>query len=164
MSKRVLFTPEHEAVIKENFTLLDDDKDGKLTYEQAALLYRALGQTVSEKDISLIFCEFFKLKDPPPLTEPLIDFEKFTDMFQLHYSRPLTEDALSEAFRVFDANNSGRLSADKLRELLSTRGERLSPQDMERLLMLANQGRDQLFDYVALAKRLIDGPEGIHNM
>eukprot|EP00922_Rhytidocystis_sp_ex-Travisia-forbesii_P042287 GHVS01063185.1.p1 GENE.GHVS01063185.1~~GHVS01063185.1.p1 ORF type:complete len:205 (+),score=37.50 GHVS01063185.1:292-906(+) len=51
---KVKFSDKHKALIKENFDVLDDDKDGRIEQDQFATLFRTLGQTITEAALNKI--------------------------------------------------------------------------------------------------------------
>lgn len=64
---KIKFETQHLKLIQQNFDLLDDNKRGKIDSEQFSILYRALGQTISERELDKIKEEYFKeSKDQSP--------------------------------------------------------------------------------------------------
>lgn len=107
---------EFVETFQENFDLVDDDKDGMITKEQATLLFRGLGQTPTESEMKEILHS---------LPES-ISFRAFCDWFGVNYKDPSSEDAITKAFRVFDLSNSGVLPLSKFRELLTSLGDSMN--------------------------------------
>ena len=105
---------------RDNFDLVDADKDGMITREEAATLFRGLGQTPTESEMK-------ELSLSLPGTS---GFEDFTNWFAASYKQPNTELEIAKAFRVFDLSNSGVLSISKFRELLSNLGDAMSSEDV----------------------------------
>ena len=68
-----------------------------------------------------------------------------------------------QAFRVFDLLDTGKLSADKFKEVLTTLGEAVSDDDLDAILKEAVMDEGGNFDYTELAKILCAGPKGIRN-
>ena len=84
-----------------------------------------------------------------------VSFQQFARTFAETYQKPLTESALINAFNVFDANNTGKLTQTQLHEILTKRGEALTKEEVEELMLLAALGHAKETDYALLAKRYI---------
>lgn len=82
------------------------------------------------------------------------DFERI--MSDLETSeRPLMADDVLAAFRVFDESGSGFLRVHDLRTALTTMGERLSDDEFDQLMLLAQVGDNGLVDYRELSKKMV---------
>lgn len=166
-------------LIKDNFELLCDRKDGRITSEQFSILYRSLGQTVSERELERIKQEYFiddkencnnngasvetynsaDVKSCKDKKSGGITFEQFLQAFIANYKAPISELVLRQSFQIFDAENTGRISTVDFIELMCTRGEPLPKNEVDELLKIANVDRNKKdFDYIALAEKLYAGP------
>jgi Ca2+-binding EF-hand superfamily protein len=141
---------EFLASFKENYDLVDDDKDGLITREQASLLYRGLGQTPTNSELNELV-----EKLPQQVT-----FEDFINWFGASYKQPVAESDLVRAFRVFDLSNSGVLPVTKFRELLTNLGDHMTSEEIEEILKEIPVDSRGNFDYVVFARRLSEGPKG----
>lgn len=175
---------QHLRLIEQNFYLLDDDNDKHITKRQARLLFRALGQTSTNKELERILDEGIRLlqqsarlapvtRRPPeagPLgqppeeeAEPRIDFDGFVRIFESSYQTPISADVVVEGLQLFDPELTGRMSLTQLRSLLaSPMGEPLTGSDLEDILRLAScftrEGwSPNEIDYVAFIEKLRSG-------
>jgi Ca2+-binding EF-hand superfamily protein len=137
--------------IRRNFDLMDADEDGRLSRDEVGVLIRALGQNPTDQELR-------ELLDDVPAH---VDFHGFVNLFQAKYREPTGADVLIQAFHVFDLLDTGKLSADKFREVLTTLGEHVRDADIDAILEEAKLDENGMFDYVALAKSLCAGPRGI---
>lgn len=154
---------EHLRLIEQNFNLLDVDRDGKITKREAGLLFRSLGQTVSNKRLEKILSAHFQpasqhdfkkvTRNPsssqekvPPgkeptqveTSEPTIDFSSFMQLFEDAYQQPLSVDIVIQSLQLFDPERTGHLSLTRLRDILSySDAEPLRGDDLEDIMRLA---------------------------
>jgi calmodulin len=135
---------------RENFELIDDDKDGIITRDQASLLFRGLGQTPTNSE----------LNDMVEHLPQQVTFEDFVHWFGSSYRIPISERDLTRAFRVFDLSNSGVLPVSKFRELLTNLGDHMSSEEIEEIVKEIPVDSRGNFDYVVFARRLAEGPKG----
>ena len=112
--------PEFTETFLENFNLVDEDKDGFLTREEASILFRGLGQTPTESE----------MKELVRTLPGQISFDVFRQWFGTNYQNPSTEAAITKAFGVFDLSNSGVLPLTKFRELLTSLGDSMSKDEV----------------------------------
>lgn len=64
-------------------------------------------------------------------------------------------DDLVEAFRVFDKMKNGTVPADDVRHYLTTLGEKMSEEEVEDMLKLADIDQEGNIDYVKFSKVLM---------
>ncbi|KAF7458745.1 putative myosin regulatory light chain [Cryptosporidium felis] len=162
------------TAIRETFDLADDDSDGKINFDQACILFRVLGQTITDRDLKRTLLEGWPGIDSR--SEELgnkgvnkvdtsslapIEFDAFIKIFRAKYRVPYDENTLIEAFQVFDPENTGLMPANSFIKLMTTTGEPVPSNDVEDLLLLANVDKDGNFDYTQLARRLVEGPKNV---
>jgi calmodulin len=135
---------------RENFDLVDQDKDGLITREQASLLFRGLGQTPTNSELNELINKL----------PQQVSFDSFIRWFGASYKHPVNQNDLTRAFRVFDLSNSGVLPVSKFRELLTNLGDHMSSEEIEEILKEIPVDSRGNFDYVVFARRLSEGPKG----
>eukprot|EP00746_Dinoflagellata_sp_MGD_P162949 gnl/MRDRNA2_/MRDRNA2_90723_c0_seq1.p1 gnl/MRDRNA2_/MRDRNA2_90723_c0~~gnl/MRDRNA2_/MRDRNA2_90723_c0_seq1.p1 ORF type:complete len:160 (+),score=48.84 gnl/MRDRNA2_/MRDRNA2_90723_c0_seq1:87-566(+) len=143
---------EQLETFKENFRLIDGNRDGLLTLAEVGVLFRGLGQNPTDEELDK------KLKLLPA---DGVNFDTFLQFFQEQYRPPTSKDVLCQAFQVFDLGDQGQMSAEKFRELLQSMGEPLPPSEIDAILKEAQVDERGFFDYSGLAQVLCDGPKGI---
>merc|ERR1711879_904391 len=90
---------------KEAFMLYDTSGDEKLDSKEIGQLLRALGMTPTHLQVREIIREFDKDKSGT------IEFNEFLDLYATHKAPPTESKELLEAFKVFDKNGTGQISA-----------------------------------------------------
>lgn len=145
-----------------------------LKFGKACILFRVLGQTITDRDLKTTLLDGwpgldiqsdgskdkgFKKIDTNALAP--IEFDTFIKIFRAKYKVPFDENTIIEAFQVFDPDNTGLMPANSFIKLMTTAGEPVPSNDVEDLLLLANVDKDGNFDYTQLAKRLVEGPKNV---
>lgn len=136
---------------RENFRLLDTDKDGKLNKQETGILFRAFGQNPTDEDLNAML-------DAIPT---LIDFDDFVAFFKKNYKTPTSEEVLIQAFQVFDVADKGVLNIDKFKDVMASLGEPLPTHEITEIMNEIKTDAQGNFDYVSLAKQLCQGPKGL---
>lgn len=78
---------------------------------------------------------------------------EFHEFLLLIANRLRTEDVdeeLKDAFRVFDKNHDGLLSASELRDVLATLGEEMCHDEIDELIAAADKNHDGQIDYTGI--------------
>ena len=85
---------------------------------------------------------------PPPPQLSVIDFEEFLAMVQRQMVAQASEPDIGlEAFRVFDKNGDGFISADELRQIMASLGETLTDEEVEMMIDEADVDGDGQISY-----------------
>uniref|UniRef100_UPI00358FF971 myosin light chain 4-like n=1 Tax=Myxine glutinosa TaxID=7769 RepID=UPI00358FF971 len=153
-SVKIEFTADQIEDYKEAFELFDQTGEVLITYAQCGQLMRALGQNPTNAEVSKLLGK--------PKTEELqtkkMDFETFLPMFQhvANNKEHGTMEDFSEGLRVFDKEGNGKVLGAELRHVLATLGERLTEEEVDKLL--ADQEDDQgNINYEAFIKYILSG-------
>ena len=110
------FTEEQIDEFKENFHLFDKNADGWVNLEELGHLVNSLGKTVSDEDLRK---QYFKYDENG---ENGIEFEDFVKILASFSGENDAADSIAEAFKVFDRDGSGLITAEKLLHVMLTFG------------------------------------------
>jgi len=124
-----------------------NDKKGKGTIESKdlGLVMRSLGLNPTEAELkdftteagaTLTFDQFLKYATKPLKTNP-------------------SEEEMREAFKVFDKDGQGFLSAAELRHIMTNLGERLSKEELEEMIKEADTNKDGNINYASFVKLML---------
>ncbi|OTF78735.1 hypothetical protein BLA29_000983 [Euroglyphus maynei] len=76
-----------------------------------------------------------------------IEFNEFLHMMSKKMKETDKEEELKEAFRVFDRNGDGFISAPELRLVMTNLGEKLTDEEVEDMIREADLDGDGLVNY-----------------
>jgi calmodulin len=85
-----------------------------------------------------------------------IDFPEFLNLMAKKMQDTDTEDDLKEAFKVFDKDNDGYISAAELRHVLTNIGEKLSDEEVDEMIREADIDGDGQINYEEFVKMMIN--------
>ena len=84
-----------------------------------------------------------------------IDFPEFLSMMARKMQDTDTEEEIREAFKVFDKDGNGFISAAELRHVMTTLGEKLSEDEVEEMIREADVDGDGQINYDEFVKLMI---------
>lgn len=105
---------------------------------------KSLGLSPSDSELHDLIAEADLNKDGS------IDFSEFLNMMSRSVKEVDTEEELKNAFKVFDKDGSGTISAIELRSVLSHLGENLTDDELDEMLKMADKNGDGNIDCMLL--------------
>ncbi|XP_059151849.1 myosin regulatory light polypeptide 9-like [Physella acuta] len=106
---------------KEAFNMIDQNRDGFIDKEDLHDMLASLG-----KDPTDAYLDDMMSAAPGP-----INFTMFLTMFGDKLNGTDPEDVIKNAFACFDEEGTGFISEDRLRELLTTMGDRFTDEEVD---------------------------------
>eukprot|EP00933_Yihiella_yeosuensis_P040208 TRINITY_DN3444_c2_g1_i1.p1 TRINITY_DN3444_c2_g1~~TRINITY_DN3444_c2_g1_i1.p1 ORF type:complete len:157 (-),score=49.13 TRINITY_DN3444_c2_g1_i1:236-706(-) len=123
------------------FTLFDQDQDKMLSLTELGALMGSLGQNLQEAElkqmVSAYECDL----------DHRIDFASFLSLMARKIKETDTEEELIEAFKVFDRDCDGFISAGELRTSMMGLGEQLQDREVDEMIREADQDGDNQINY-----------------
>ena len=105
---------------KEAFNMIDQNRDGFIDKDDLQEMLASLGKNPDEN-----YLEGMMSEAPGP-----INFTMFLTLFGEKLQGTDPEDVIKNAFACFDEDNTGLIHEEKLRELLTTIGDRFNDEDV----------------------------------
>merc|ERR1712106_1314136 len=118
-------TEEQTAEFREAFALFDKDGDGTISTKELGTVMNSLGQKPTAAELETMINEV----DIDGNGE--IDFDEFLTMMAKKLKETDLEEDIREAFRVFDNKNSGTISTQELRHIMSNLGEKMKDSEID---------------------------------
>ncbi|KIY52148.1 calmodulin, partial [Fistulina hepatica ATCC 64428] len=135
--------------LKDAFSLFDKDHDGTITIDEIRTFMNSLGQSPSEAEIQRM------IKEVDTDGDGTIDFTEFAVMMagrsptvktKGHPAETDVYEELRRAFAVFDRDGNGTISAKELCAVMESLGERLSKEELDAMMEVADENGDGEID------------------
>ncbi|XP_069466335.1 calmodulin-1-like [Ambystoma mexicanum] len=131
-------TEEQIAEFKEAFSLFDKDVDGTITTKELGTVMRSLGQNPTEAELQDMTNE---------VDAEGIEFPEFLTMMARKIKDTDSEEEIREAFRVFDKDANGYITAAELRHVMNNLGEKLTDEEVDEMIREAGIDGDGQVNY-----------------
>ncbi len=145
---------ETKKSIADAFALFDKQQKGVVDVREIPTIVRHLGVCPTEIELRDMITE---IEDEESTVAIRYErFEKLMTRVLLENQYPRdSEDKLLAAFQALDPENLGYVEAEKLKELLTSHGERFSSEEMSEFVQFA-AGADGRINYHEYISRLLD--------
>nr|QBY25886.1 green CaMBI [synthetic construct] len=134
-------TEEQIAEFKEAFSLFDKDGDGTITTKELGTVMRSLGQNPTEAELQDM------INEVDADGNGTIYFPEFLTMMARKMKDTDSEEEIREAFRVFDKDGNGYISAAQLRHVMTNLGEKLTDEEVDEMIREADIDGDGQVNY-----------------
>merc|ERR1711981_819665 len=141
-------TEEQIAEFKEAFSLFDKDGDGTVTTKELGTVMRSLGQNPTEAELQDM------INEVDADGNGTIDFPEFLSLMARKMKDTDTEEELIEAFKVFDRDGNGFISAAELRHVMTNLGEKLTDEEVDKMIREADVDGDGQINYEEFVKMM----------
>lgn len=140
------FTEKQIKLYRDVFDSFDADKSESIDLEELAEVFRALGQTPSTEEIQDI------IKEVDIDGSGQIDFDEFLQVIARQEAEADNDEEMLEAFKAFDKDNDGFITAKELCKAMRSLGESLSEYDCEDIVssVVASDRRISYKDFVTM--------------
>ncbi|KAG8049192.1 hypothetical protein GUJ93_ZPchr0009g659 [Zizania palustris] len=130
---------EEIVEFRKAFSFFDKDGDGCITLEELDTVVRSLGQTPTAEELEEM------IRDVDADGNGSIEFGEFLALMARKAARGYGDDdgeELREAFKVFDKDQDGLISAAELRHVMISLGEKLTDEEVDQMIREADLDGD----------------------
>merc|ERR1712199_88871 len=129
-------TPEQKGELREAFDLFDTDGSGAVDATELHTAMKALGFEPKKEEISKMVKEMDKDGDAT------VDFEEFCVMLAEKMNQKDGKDEMLKGFKLFDDDNTGKISFKNFQRVAKELGESLSDQELQEIIAEADTDGD----------------------
>mmetsp|Transcript_7852 Transcript_7852/g.14795 ORF Transcript_7852/g.14795 Transcript_7852/m.14795 type:complete len:172 (+) Transcript_7852:275-790(+) len=143
-------TEEQKQEIKEAFDLFDSDGSGTIDAKELKVAMRALGFEPKKEEIRKMILDIDKSGDGQ------IHFEEFLAMMTVKMGQRDSREEMIKAFRLFDDDETGRISFKNLKRVANDLGENLTDEELQEMIDEADRegtGEVCLEDFMRIMKK-----------
>ena len=125
----MVLTTEQKSEIREAFDLFDTDGSGSIDGKELKIAMRALGFEPKKEEIRRMIADIDKDGSGT------INFEEFLQMMTIKMSqRDSKEEKMVKAFRLFDDDETGRISFKNLKRVAKDLGETMTDEELQEMI------------------------------
>ena len=121
-------TEEQKQEIREAFDLFDTDGSGTIDAKELKVAMRALGFEPKKEEIKKMIADIDKDGSGT------IDFEEFLQMMTAKMGERDSREEIMKAFRLFDDDETGKISFKNLKRVAKELGERMTDEELQEMV------------------------------
>ncbi|UJR31290.1 hypothetical protein I4U23_018788 [Adineta vaga] len=130
-----------DTELRNTFDLFDRDKSGAISSSELEQVLIALNFDPTERLLRKI------MKEMDIDRNGLVEFDEFVKVMRNVYERKFTDNEMRKAFQCFDADSSGYITINELREVLSRLNYNVSEQRLGEVLGEIDTDNDGKISY-----------------
>ena len=141
-SNKISLQDDRRKLMKEILDLFDPNNEGFINSKDTSKILQAMGRTLEEEDEQ----NFLQAADPENTGK--ISKDNFLATVEALFS--LSKDnvnELMEAFKIFDINNTGKISVKNLKQILVKIGQDLKEEEADDLIKYIDVDKEGNIDY-----------------
>ena len=136
--KRSELTEEQRQEIKEAFDLFDTDGSGTIDAKELKVAMRALGFEPKKEEIKKMISDIDKD------SSGTIDFSEFLEMMTAKMSEKDSREEILKAFRLFDDDETGKISFRNLKRVAKELGENMTDGELQDMMDEVTDGDGEI--------------------
>lgn len=133
---KIELTEDQKADIKEAFDLFDPDGTGKIATKDLKVAMRALGFEPKKEELKKLIADV----DPDNLGK--LSLEEFLNIMSMKMLEKDPKEEVLRAFRLFDDDETGKISFKNLKRVARELGENLTDEELQEMIDEADRDGD----------------------
>mmetsp|Transcript_8714 Transcript_8714/g.20383 ORF Transcript_8714/g.20383 Transcript_8714/m.20383 type:complete len:219 (+) Transcript_8714:1-657(+) len=129
-------TEDQLQEVREAFDMFDVDGSGTVDVRELKIAMRALGFPVQKREVLAMVEGMGKGRDD------VVDYEEFLQVMSIKMATRDSRSEISKVFRLFDEDQTGRISFDNLKRVIEMVGESISDAEIEDMITEADRDGD----------------------
>mmetsp|Transcript_7523 Transcript_7523/g.7099 ORF Transcript_7523/g.7099 Transcript_7523/m.7099 type:complete len:174 (+) Transcript_7523:67-588(+) len=143
-------TEDQVQEIREAFDLFDTDQSGSIDSKELKVAMRALGFEPKKEEIRKMIAEVDKDRSG------CIDFDEFLAMMTIKVGQRDSKEEMMKAFRLFDDDESGRITFMNLKRVAKELGENMTDDELQEMIDEADRegsGEVSMDDFMRIMQK-----------
>lgn len=138
---------EDEQILEEAFNLFDKDGSGTISTSEFGMVLRAIGLNPTDKEIETFVDQLDTNKSGR------LEFNEFRVFYNDYKKKHKnSQEAIENAFKLFDKDDNGYIEAKELKSILSRCGQKISDEEVQEMIAVADVDKDGKINYKEFAK------------
>jgi len=142
-------TRDDTECLRDAFALFDADDDGEITTEELAKIMNHHGFYPSPEELNTMVGNVDKNSNGT------VDYDEFVEMMLKRKDVDKIDD-IAQAFKVFDKDGDGLISAEEIRITMNDLGEELTEEEVKAMLAEADVNGDGQIDFTEFKRIMIN--------
>src|SRR3989338_2439146 len=149
-----LLSVDQITELRSTFAMFDRDGDGNISLAELTEALRTLGQNVAREDVRQM------VEEADLDANGVVDFPEFLALVANRLNdAEEAENDLVEAFKYYDLNNTGFITATNLMYAMAKLGCRLTPEEADEMIREADLDMDGKLNYRDFRRVMVQAPD-----